>query len=207
MADESVPRGVQTRQAILNAAHLLFIQQGYHGTSMRQIAEGAGIGLSSLYNHFKSKEAVFRDVLFEFHPYHTVLPVLQEAHGESIEGFVRDSAKLIASTLDNRPDFMNLMFIEIVEFKSTHMHELFLHIMPQAMEIVSRLSSMPGRHLKPIPPQMLIRTLLGTFIGYYLTGRIIPEGAPQAFSNNPMDYFVDIYLRGILSDDSGAVSS
>ena len=81
MAEEPVPRGLITRQAILNAAHQLFVQQGYHGTSMRQIAEAAGIGLSSLYNYFQSKEGVFRNVFFEFHPYHTVLPVLRNAAG------------------------------------------------------------------------------------------------------------------------------
>ncbi len=202
MAEEPVPRGLITRQAILNAAHQLFVQQGYHGTSMRQIAEAAGIGLSSLYNYFQSKEGVFRNVFFEFHPYHTVLPVLRNAQGDSIEGFVRDGARLIASTLDDRPEFMNLMFIEIVEFNSAHMNELFEHIIPQALEIVSHLASMPGRHLRPIPPQMLIRTLLGTFIGYYFTSRIIPNDAPNEFTYKSLDYFVDIYLRGILSDQS-----
>ena len=53
----SPSRGERTRAEIIQAAHDLFIQQGYHGTSMRQIAGQAGIALGGLYNHFESKEA------------------------------------------------------------------------------------------------------------------------------------------------------
>jgi AcrR family transcriptional regulator len=55
MSDESLSRGERTRETILDAARQLFIQQGYHGTSMRQIASQAGIALGSLYNHFPNK--------------------------------------------------------------------------------------------------------------------------------------------------------
>ena len=74
-------RGEQTRQAILQAAHDLFIKQGYHGTSMRQIAREADIALGGLYNHFVSKEAVFEAVFLAFHPYHQVIPVIQACAG------------------------------------------------------------------------------------------------------------------------------
>ena len=36
-------RGEKTRQRILDAALELFCRQGYHGTSMRQIATRAGL--------------------------------------------------------------------------------------------------------------------------------------------------------------------
>jgi AcrR family transcriptional regulator len=49
------------RQAIVGAAAALFSDRGYHGTSVRDIAEESGILAGSLYTHIRSKE----DLLFE----------------------------------------------------------------------------------------------------------------------------------------------
>ncbi len=52
-----------TRDRIFKEAVLLFAAKGYHGTSMRDLASAAGIKESSLYNHFKGKEAILDAVL------------------------------------------------------------------------------------------------------------------------------------------------
>jgi AcrR family transcriptional regulator len=51
------------RQEILEAATGLFIQQGYRGLSMRQIAETLGVTKAALYYHFMDKEELFLAVL------------------------------------------------------------------------------------------------------------------------------------------------
>jgi AcrR family transcriptional regulator len=45
----------QTRERLLAAAERLFRERGYHATPVEEIAEQAGVGLGSLYNHFKGK--------------------------------------------------------------------------------------------------------------------------------------------------------
>jgi len=52
-----------TRQEVLNATGLLFSKQGYHGTSMSDIAKKVGIGKSALYYHFESKDALCRKLM------------------------------------------------------------------------------------------------------------------------------------------------
>jgi AcrR family transcriptional regulator len=42
-------------QAILDSAHDLFSERGYHATTLQDIAERAGVGVSSLYSYFPSK--------------------------------------------------------------------------------------------------------------------------------------------------------
>ncbi len=54
------------REQILSSAALLFIEQGYHGLSMRQIAESVGVTKAALYYHFKDKEALFLAILEEY---------------------------------------------------------------------------------------------------------------------------------------------
>ncbi|MGD9767410.1 MAG: TetR/AcrR family transcriptional regulator, partial [Pseudolabrys sp.] len=43
------------QQAILDSAHDLFSQKGYHDTTLQEIADLAGVGVSSLYSYFPSK--------------------------------------------------------------------------------------------------------------------------------------------------------
>jgi AcrR family transcriptional regulator len=52
-----------TRYRILRASGELFARWGYHGTSTRQIAAGAGLSQPSLFHHFKSKQSIMEDLL------------------------------------------------------------------------------------------------------------------------------------------------
>lgn len=49
-----------TRETILAEAAALMAEHGFHGMSMRRLASAVGCALSSLYNHFPSKEALLR---------------------------------------------------------------------------------------------------------------------------------------------------
>ena len=43
-----------TREQIVEIAKRVFLKKGYAKTSMRDIANGAGIGVSNIYNYFNS---------------------------------------------------------------------------------------------------------------------------------------------------------
>src|SRR5690606_25664309 len=53
----------ESRQRILDAALRLFARYGYAATSVRQIAEEAGVAQGLLYNYFDGKEALLRAML------------------------------------------------------------------------------------------------------------------------------------------------
>lgn len=56
-------KGERTRRRILEVAEELFADQGYRGTTLRQIAAGAGIQEPGLYNYFPGKQALYEAVL------------------------------------------------------------------------------------------------------------------------------------------------
>jgi AcrR family transcriptional regulator len=62
--DTGLTKGERTARRILDIAEDLFARQGYDGTSLRQIAEGASIKEPGLYNHFPSKQDLYEAVLF-----------------------------------------------------------------------------------------------------------------------------------------------
>jgi AcrR family transcriptional regulator len=51
-------RGAETREALLDAALEVMSARGFHGTSIPDLAERAGVGAATMYRHFESKEAL-----------------------------------------------------------------------------------------------------------------------------------------------------
>lgn len=59
------PVSLEKRRAMQNAAIAEFRKQGYEGANMDAIAASAGVSKRTLYNHFPSKEALFRSLIDE----------------------------------------------------------------------------------------------------------------------------------------------
>jgi AcrR family transcriptional regulator len=197
MSTTPISKGELTRSTIIEAANDLFITQGYNGTSMRQIAKQAGIALGGIYNHFSSKEEIFEAVFLANHPFLEMLPAIESAPGDTVEEFVRNAAGRMLEAIQQKAGFLNLWFTEMVEFKNIHAQQIFHESLPRGINIIERFSQIDGE-LRPIPPHMLIRTFIGLFLSYYLAESIFGGIAPSEFSENAMEYYVDVFLHGIL---------
>ncbi|AEN08518.1 MULTISPECIES: TetR/AcrR family transcriptional regulator [unclassified Streptomyces] len=58
------PRGnPPTRESIVSAAHALFLERGYRGTTLRAVAGAAGVDPALIAYHFGSKKGLFADVM------------------------------------------------------------------------------------------------------------------------------------------------
>lgn len=60
-ADEPVLRGEQTRRLIVDTAVRLFREHGYERTTMRGIAQAAGLSVGNAYYYFPSKEHLVQE--------------------------------------------------------------------------------------------------------------------------------------------------
>ncbi len=187
-------QAVPPREALLQAALRRFVRQGYHGTSMRQIARDAGMALGNIYNYFPSKEALFAAVLDAHHPYRDLLPLLEQSTGERVEDFVRQAAQRVAEIMEERPDFLHLILIEIVEFQGRHTATLYEKLLPRIEALTQRLKDYP--RLRPLPPLTLLRAFLGMLWADYLLRQGV--GEQQAAS---LDDLISIFLHGVLQPD------
>lgn len=197
MTEDTPSKGERTRQAIGEAAYELFLEQGYSATSMRRIAEQAGLALGGIYNHFSSKEEIFEAIILDKHPYKQILPVILSAPGDTLSEFVYNSAHTLVEELGKRPDFIRLMFIEIVEFNSKHMPTFFDEIFPEFLPLVKRFQA-PNGDLRSIPPPLLLRAFLGMFFSFYMTELITENMDIPEMHENALDGFIEIFLHGIL---------
>jgi AcrR family transcriptional regulator len=199
MDQENLSKGERTRQSILQAAYELFLEKGYAATSMREIAERTGLALGGIYNHFENKAAIFSQLMIDRHPFHQVLPLLQAATGDTVEEFVRNAARSMLGELGRRPDFIKLMFIELVEFNGRDYPEMFQAVFPQILPLIQRFQSSQEK-LRPIPPNILFRAFIGLFFSFYMTEFLLAGTPAMTPKENALDHFVEIFLHGIMDD-------
>jgi len=197
---EKPTKGEVTRLAIEDAALELFMEQGYHATSMRQIKDRVGMALGGIYNHFSSKEEIFEGIIIDKHPYRVILPAIIASEGGTLEDFFKKAFQIIISELGKRPEFVNLMLIELVEFKGKHGAVMLREIAPKILPIFERV--IKGRKdLRVTNPAVLLRSFIGLVISFLLTEMVISNSViSKLMPKNVSDAYVGIYLHGILKE-------
>ncbi|HLR40421.1 MAG TPA: forespore capture DNA-binding protein RefZ [Virgibacillus sp.] len=65
-----------SKQKVIDAASLLFFQNGFHGTSVRDIAEKATVNVSLISYYFKSKQGLLEYAVIQY--YEAYLKIMEE---------------------------------------------------------------------------------------------------------------------------------
>jgi AcrR family transcriptional regulator len=112
---------------VLDAALKLFSRHGYGATSVRQIAEEAGVSVGAVYHHFPDKEAIFRSLIDEYKtitseprfPYFRAIRTgLFPNNLEQLGYAARDSVRQYR-------DYMALFFVDVIEFNGEHVRDFY----------------------------------------------------------------------------------
>jgi AcrR family transcriptional regulator len=89
------------RERIIQEATSLFVARGYHGISMREIAEAVGISKAGLYYHFRDKETLFLTILTA--NLKRVGSVISDARSAGVT--TRDQiSRMVQAILEQEPD-------------------------------------------------------------------------------------------------------
>jgi AcrR family transcriptional regulator len=103
-------KGEQTRSLILNTALDLLADRGYEKTTMRAIAEKAGLSLGNAYHYFKSKEHLIQAFYQRTHEQHlaVALPVLERE--KNLKPRLLEVLRLKIETLEPYHEFAGVLF-------------------------------------------------------------------------------------------------
>lgn len=192
--------GQRTRQALLDAALDLFAENGYFGTSLRDVASAVGVRESAIYNYFKSKEALFEALILA--DQHTK----QERLASIIEGPITDVRvtleDLAISSLENfvaprqQKLFRILMSdgIRLAKVGRTNLYERLSAGRVRLHTMMRRLTS--EGWLRAADPEALAISFIGPLIVWRQLHAIDADLAmikhPRAFARQHVDQF----LRG-----------
>src|SRR5262245_16074178 len=112
----------EKKLVIEEAARELFIKQGFHATSMRDIAKTAEVSLGNLYNYFETKESIFESIINRY--LKVIDQKLKSIFDEIDEPLepesLRKLSELLGGLVNNHQDFWLLMYIDVLEFQNRH---------------------------------------------------------------------------------------
>lgn len=180
------------RREIFNAAVHLIFEKGFNETSMREIAEAAGTGKSTLYDYFKTKD----DILVSYFE-------------EEIEVLTGQALAINAKDLLAQEKLRQIMLAHLEYLLANKRFYLKLSIEAQRLSQQSQQRIQVSRHayqdllcrliekgiqegsFRPIDPLLAMRVILAAITQVVFTTR--PTGTPQEM----LDAALDILLHGI----------
>lgn len=184
-----------TKRLILDSAYNLFVERGYEGSSMRDIAESAGIKAASIYNHFESKELIFKEVFIERHPLFRILEILDGAKGETADELLTNASNRLYKEIMNESNLLNLFFVELVEMKGKHIPEAIISNFPHDSSFMRQIFEMKSE-LRDIREPVLVRALVGTVFANVMFRWFVGDTKSKRWGSQAE--MTDVLLRGIL---------
>jgi len=129
MATTAIP----TRQKIRLTAQKLFRERGYAAVGMRELAKEVGIEAPSIYNHYKSKDDILREICFDiagqFFKALAAIDPEEKSATKKLRAAIKAHVSVIATNLEASAVFFHeWMFLEepnLAQFKKQrHEYEL-----------------------------------------------------------------------------------
>lgn len=189
---------------IEDAAKQLFIRQGFHATSMRNIAARAGTSLGNLYNYYPTKEAIFGSIISK---YQQVVDDRLRSMFDEIEDPLNPDdlkrfARLVKQMVNEHHEFWLLMYIDVLEFENQHFRKMFENL---AQKLRHRFAK-PFAELKRsgalhdgVDPAIGFTAAYMQFFNYFIVEKLFGGNLHLGISDGQaINSLTDIYSRGIL---------
>lgn len=196
--------GEERRHQILQRARHLFQAQGVRGTSMREIANAAGINEGLIYRYFPSKEALFFEAIIE--PLHDAIgdvavradTIAYRPDLETIHAFVNQTAKqLLELVVEILPSFGLVVFGDRATAQRFYADSLRPTLDTMERVFNQNLPRWPHRDVKAA---FGMRAILGICLMMAIDAQL--SGIPIDFEV-AAEQIADLAMHGLLAEDLG----
>jgi Transcriptional regulator len=197
----------EKRSVIATAAKDLFIKQGFHATSMRDIARSAGVSLGNLYNYFETKDAIFESIINDY------LTVIDEKLKKSLEAIeepleptsLRRLGEMAGEIVNEHSDFWLLMYIDVLEFRNRHFRKMFDGLAENFRRIFAdKFDSAVERGdvRRGVDPAVGFTAAYMQFFNYFLVEKLFGGNSHLGLNDEQaLNVLTKIFCYGVLSDE------
>jgi AcrR family transcriptional regulator len=200
----------RVRSNIEGAALTLLSRVGWESTGMREIAAEAGMSPASLYNHYKSKEALFSALVERYQG-----RVRDESVDNPLRDYLKDCAfphdmgrladALEAVVVRDRA-YLVLWYVDLLHFDAQHFRkQLAPTLLLETPELQARLKELKRSGALRGDPETLFKMVYVHLFNFFLTLHVFDGGKFFGGEKKKKDYLrfvIDTFLHGILNDDA-----
>jgi AcrR family transcriptional regulator len=192
------------KERIENAAKQLFIRQGFHATSMRNISARAGTSLGNLYNYYPTKEAILGSIISKYQ--RVIDERLKSIFDQITEPLSADDlkrfARLVKQMVNDHHDFWLLMYIDVLEFENRHFRKMFENLTHklrrQFAKSFEELQDSGVLH-PDVDPAIGFTAVYMQFFNYFIVEKLFGGNLHFGISDEQViTRLTDIYSRGLL---------
>ncbi len=189
---------------IEEAALRVFIRQGFHGTTVRDIAREANVSLGNIYNYYKTKEELYVSLVKRYGK--QMAEIQKETLKPLLGRFDDDGLKQLARTVRDivykHPDYWRLMYIDVTEFGNQHFAHSFRQL-SKNLETLAGGYAKDGKGVRPgIDRPAAYATVYLQFFTYFLVEKLFGGkqhlGLPE---DKAITQLIEIFQSGV-SDGS-----
>lgn len=194
---------------IEEAALRVFTRQGYHGTSVREIADEAGVSLGNLYNYYPNKEKIFASLVRRYGVRMAGLQhrLLSPLGGELDRAGLKKLARAVREIVYRNPDYWRLMYIDVVEFGNRHFASSFRDLARNIAAVTGREMRLPTRR-RGVDPTFAFSAIYLQFFTYFLVEKLFGGkqhlGLPE---EQAITQLIEIYTAGVGGNGTGRKSA
>jgi len=186
-----------SRAAILEAAKHLFMQDGFRGISMRQIAEAVGVTKAALYYHFQDKEDLFVAIVEQ---YLVEMAALIDQVTAEQAGARQQISDLVRRILAQPPQQRSIIRLASQEMGNVGPQNRARFLAIYHDQFIGRIrallqAGMNRGELRPLDPNVATWTLLGMMYPYF------HPAPPTQMTPTPalIEQLLQIYFDGLAS--------
>ncbi|HMK61115.1 MAG TPA: TetR/AcrR family transcriptional regulator [Dissulfurispiraceae bacterium] len=189
---------MSTRDKILEHALHLFSAKGYLGATTKEISLGSGVAEVTLFRHFPSKEALFKEVLSTFTFLPTLKSIMPSVEAIPYEEALAEIASSFIETLRLRKDLVRIMHSEchLYPDKIKNLQNTFL---TELLDILAGFfaSRRKKGELKYFDELLAARLFLSMFYQYFIAKEVFGLGLLGNYDDTSViEGYINIFSRG-----------
>ena len=189
----------KNRLNIERAAQVLFTRQGFHGTTVREIAHKAGVSMGKLYLYYPTKEDIFIDLVqhmeqkMEALRQRELFPLMQSPDPESLKKLGKAVGRIVSENLD----YWRLMYVDVVEFRHKHFIQSYREVAGGLRTYSTALfQKAPVPFPSGVNAGLAYVSLYLQFVTYFLVEELFGAKRYLGVSDEEaIDQFVRLYTR------------
>ncbi|MFK4467985.1 MULTISPECIES: TetR/AcrR family transcriptional regulator [Bacillus] len=187
------------REKVMEAATLLFGEKGYTATTIREVAEKAGVSELTIFRNFKNKENLFREsIILRTTP----VALLEEIEEQFTGDLQKDLTKVAETYIQINLPKLNYIWAALIESRQnsemkTLLHELNSHLVDHLETYLKQLGE--KGHIASCNYRLIANMFYGQLFLYIMNVSIAEE---EIQLEEYIGTCVNLFMNGILNKEN-----